>query len=808
MLKSVLFKMLSFLFFITLILGGLFCQKAMADTASVNADGVNVRSGPGFSYDVIASLDKDTGVSVLQSESGWSQIQWQQVNGWVADMYLNKEGSGTLQTTLQVTAELANLRSGAGTGYSKVGEAKRGDILFLVNREGDWYQVKSPQGLAYINASLVLGASSPATPSVSRSSTSSTNTTSTEPAIKVYVNKTLLSFDVNPIIENGRTLVPMSTIFSAMGASVSWNGANQTVTATKGTSKISLTIGASTALIDGQVKGLDVPAKIVNGRTLVPLAFVGSAYGGHVSWNPEQRQVQIICPPNPNDSLFAIVIDEDSVNLRASTSTSAATVGTVTRGQQFGIIAESNGWYQVDYMGTRAWVAGWLIAPVWSTGSSSTSPSSGSTGTTTQPSGNTSQPSGNTSNPSGTTTTNPVVSGKELAISYSKGSFGLNLVITHPAASKVQINEGAGTITYNFSDCSLKSAYSAREDLNGASLTISGQNVGQGVQVQISIPAGMIYKKTSGAASQNLRIFDCITAVSRSTFNVSGENIVVKTAFGHSYTQQQNGNTMVIRLPGVAKGMAQVSYNYSSQSLQSMNITQQLDASGVPTTVITIQTKAAAKFSIGSTDDNQVLHILFINTKDIPPRNSLVVLDPGHGGSEPGAGGQYSTEKDITLAIALKVGAILTQKGIKVEYTRKTDVAVDLTDRGPIANLLNAALFVSIHCNAVENSEAQGTETWYWAPASNPSLYMQKDEREKLATAIQDRLAAALGRPNRGVKSYQNLCVLRMAEMPCALAEVAFLSNPEEERLLNQDSFQNLAAKAIAEGIAACMPKK
>ncbi|MEQ8176369.1 MAG: N-acetylmuramoyl-L-alanine amidase, partial [Syntrophomonadaceae bacterium] len=139
---------------------------------------------------------------------------------------------------------------------------------------------------------------------------------------------------------------------------------------------------------------------------------------------------------------------------------------------------------------------------------------------------------------------------------------------------------------------------------------------------------------------------------------------------------------------------------------------------------------------------------------------------------------------------------------------RKTDSTVGLSDRGPIANLVNAALFVSIHSNAVDNSEPQGTETWFWAPSSNPSLYIQKDEREKLAKSIQDRLAAALGRPDRGVKSYQNLCVLRTAEMPCALTEVAFLSNPEEERLLNQDSFQSLAARAIAEGIAACMPKK
>ncbi|MEN6391537.1 MAG: N-acetylmuramoyl-L-alanine amidase [Syntrophomonas sp.] len=791
--KSVLTKILSFLFFITLILGGLFCQKAMAETASINGDGVNVRSGPGFSYDVITSLAKDTSVSVLQSKSGWSQIEWQQMSGWIADMYLDRDGNGTFQTTLQVSAELANLRSGAGTSYPKVGEAKRGDILFLVKNEGEWYQVKAPQGLVYINASLVQGALTPAAQTVSRSSTSSNSTISSAPAIKVYVNGTLQHFDVDPIIENGRTMVPMSAIFKSMGANVSWNPNTQTVTASKSGSIVSLTIGSTTALIEGQARRLDVPAKILNGRTLVPLAFVGSAYGGRVAWDPDQRQVEVICPPNPDDSLYAVVMDEDNVNLRTSASSSADKVGTAARGEQFGVSVEENGWYQVNYWGKEAWVAGWLVSPVWRSASSGTS----------APSNNTSQPSNNTS-PS-----KPVVSaGKELTISFAKDSSGFDLTMTSPVGSKAQVSEAAGTITYSFSDCSLKSDYNGKEDLNGASLTVTGTNVGSGVQVRVAMPSTMTYKKTSTANVQSLHIYNYIVSVSRTTFNASGENITINTALGHSYSQQQSGNTMVITLPGVAKGLAQSSYAYSSQSLQSMSIGQQNDASGTPTTVITVQTKAAAKFSIGSTDDDQVLHILFINTSDIPPRNSLVVLDPGHGGSEVGSCGDYTQEKDINLAITLKVGAILTQKGIKVEYTRKTDSTVALSDRGPMANLQNAALFVSIHSNAVENSEAQGTETWFWAPSSNPTLYMQKDEREKLATAIQDRLAAALGRPDRGVKSYQNLCVLRTAEMPCALAEVAFLSNPEEERLLNQDSFQNLAAKAIAEGIAACMPKK
>lgn len=786
----VLHKILSILFFTALVLGGLFCHKAVADTASVNANGVNIHSGAGFSHDIISTLAKGTKVSVLDSKGGWSQIQWQQISGWVADVHLDRDGNSTFQTTLQVSAELANLRSGAGTGYPKVGEAKRGDILFLVKQEGEWYQVKAPQGLVYINASLVQKGSTPASQSVSRTSTSSNSTMYPASDIKVYVNGKLQSFDVSPVIENGRTLVPMSTIFKNMGASVSWNQSTQTVTASKSGSTVSLTIGAATALIDGQARKLDVPAKIVNGRTLVPLGFVGSAYGGRVAWDPDQRQVEIICPPNPTDKLFAVVIDADSVNLRASSASSATTVGTASRGEQFGVSAEENGWYQVSYWGKPAWVAGWLISPVWSSRSNGTSTPA--------------------NKPSNNTSANPpsVSTGKELAISFSEDSSGFDLKMTSPVGSKVQVSETAATITYNFSDCSLKSDYSARKDFGGVSLVITGKNLGSGVQVQASLPGGVAYKKSSGANSHSLRIYNFITSLSRSTFNVSGENLTIKTALGHKFSQQQSGNTMIISLPGVAKGLAQSSYTYSSQSLQSMSIVQQNDTSGIPTTVVTIKTREAAKFSIGSSDDDQVLHILFINIKDIPPRNSLVVLDPGHGGTDPGASGQYSKEKDINLAISLKVGAILTQKGIRVEYTRKTDSAVALADRGPIANLLNAALFVSIHCNAAENREAQGTETWFWAPSSNPSLYMQKDEREKLATAVQTRLTASLGRPDRGVKSYQNLCVLRMAEMPCALAEVAFLSNLEDERLLNQDSFQILAAKAIAEGIAASMPKK
>mgnify|MGYP000855193826 CR=1 FL=1 len=107
-----------------------------------------------------------------------------------------------------------------------------------------------------------------------------------------------LSFaDTQPIIKDGRTLVPLRSIFEAMGATVSWNQDTLTVTAVKGNTKVILPIWSTEPTINGQVKKLDVPAKIVNGRTLAPLRFVGEAFGGTVKWDQTSETVRIFSVP-------------------------------------------------------------------------------------------------------------------------------------------------------------------------------------------------------------------------------------------------------------------------------------------------------------------------------------------------------------------------------------------------------------------------------------------------------------------------------------------------------------------------------
>jgi len=113
----------------------------------------------------------------------------------------------------------------------------------------------------------------------------------------VHLDNQQLTFtDTQPIIEDGRTLVPLRAIFEAMGAKVEWNQDTQTAKAVKGSATVVLPIGSTSPTVNGQIQQLDVPAKIINGRTLAPLRFVGEAFGGNVRWEATTETIYITSP--------------------------------------------------------------------------------------------------------------------------------------------------------------------------------------------------------------------------------------------------------------------------------------------------------------------------------------------------------------------------------------------------------------------------------------------------------------------------------------------------------------------------------
>lgn len=175
-----------------------------------------------------------------------------------------------------------------------------------------------------------------------------------------------------------------------------------------------------------------------------------------------------------------------------------------------------------------------------------------------------------------------------------------------------------------------------------------------------------------------------------------------------------------------------------------------------------------------------------------------VCIDAGHGGFDSGAVGPSGLkEKDVNLSISLKLAEILKLNKIEVVLTRDKDenpgknASESLVKRVEIATKNKADYFVSIHCNSSTNSSAQGTEVFYGT---------SRTDSKKMAENILKEIVTAMGFRNRGIK-VGNFYVIRSMSMSSCLVEVAFISNPTEEKILSDEGMQNKIALSIAKGL-------
>ena len=247
-----------------------------------------------------------------------------------------------------------------------------------------------------------------------------------------------------------------------------------------------------------------------------------------------------------------------------------------------------------------------------------------------------------------------------------------------------------------------------------------------------------------------------------------------------------------------------------------------------PRTVAIVPTQSGLTISVGSTDDSspqisgtgelangQILAVVplpppvqSVAPETIPwkyggetttARNPrLIVIDPGHGGSDAGSEHNGLVEKDVTLDISRRLRTALIARGWQVKMTRDSDVDVyapndsgreELQARDDVANNAGARFLISVHVNAFTSSNLNGTTSYYY-----------RDDSSGLAAAVHARLARELPTADDGIHK-ENFYVIRHTTMPAILIETAFDSNPGDAALLHTDSFKNRCALAIAEGI-------
>ena len=234
---------------------------------------------------------------------------------------------------------------------------------------------------------------------------------------------------------------------------------------------------------------------------------------------------------------------------------------------------------------------------------------------------------------------------------------------------------------------------------------------------------------------------------------------------------------------------------------------------------------------------------LFLSLSMMAEKQFTLVIDAGHGGDDPGAIGKFSKEKDLNLKLALKVGELITAQypDVKVVYTRSTDVFIPLQKRADIANKNNADLFLSIHTNAAERKEPRGVETFILgtdkmeqnldvAMRENAVIKLEADynttyqgfdpnsidsyimfelmqnsymeQSLQFAEQVQKRFVGHLNREDRGVRQAAFWVLLKTA-CPSVLFEMGFISNPEEEKYLNQPASIAQMANALVNAFAA-----
>lgn len=260
----------------------------------------NITVSAGTPSKLVFTTSPVSGTASNTANLGPITVQTQDANGnpsnvaanTIVNLGSNSAGTYVFSLTKEGTAVTGvTIAAGSNSATFYYGDTRAGSPTIIVSATG---LASATQTLTVTPAgSTGTGGGSAATAYVTTPAPTPSAPSGPAGAPKVFVGGKAVTFDVPPRIESGRTLVPVRAIMEALGATVEWNGAKRTVTVTRPGVKIVLTIGSRNALVNGRTVRLDVPARIVNDRTIIPLRFMSERLGEKVTWDPATRTVYI-----------------------------------------------------------------------------------------------------------------------------------------------------------------------------------------------------------------------------------------------------------------------------------------------------------------------------------------------------------------------------------------------------------------------------------------------------------------------------------------------------------------------------------
>lgn len=642
-------------------------------------------------------------------------------------------------------------------------------------------------------------------------------------------NHELSGLDTPPVILNSRVMVPARAVFERVGGTVDWNAASREITVRYSGDILVMTVGQTQAILNGRIIHMEVPPVILADRTLIPLRFPAEAFGFDVAWDhvgraailhspfdyPEEETTHVTdipTPPPPPQNDPSLARDISSAPIYSVPHAGTNIIDLVnlfdTGADGYAIIASS----PITDVNHFLLPDNRLVVDIYNAVSSITGPFAAIGPVSDVRSSQFSR------TPNITRVVFDIVGPVEfsLALSYDRQTltvaFSVNTISSIISTSNEHTDtlriEGdfqpsirlssAGYPNYVIVYIDNARVTAPGGDMPGGNFgsrftTGQGSNGAAYVRVDIRNTWPSI-SLTHGSNFVSLSLHDGINGV-RYDFATRelriSRDVVTLNVNQVQYVEEYLLNRYTFTLPMGASGLGLGTLYVGDGFINSVNLRQ----SAAGNTQIVFETARVMAFTIHETATEYIIR------GNLPREvyDFIVVIDPGHGGRDPGAGHFGIAEKDVVLAISHMIMELLNQNpNIRAYMTRHTDVTVANSWRVAFANQM-ADLYVSVHANAVNNRPTvTGIETWYLPNARETAF-----TSNQLARLIQYRMITATGAVDRGIKNNRNFMVLRDTNMPAALVEVGFLTNQEEAMRLANPQHQRLLAQAIYEGIVA-----
>lgn len=643
----------------------------------------------------------------------------------------------------------------------------------------------------------------------------------------IQVNGERLETDVPPMIFSDRSVVPARAVFEKLGANVTWNSDTQQVGISMNDTNIILAINDRIAVVNDERYEMDIPAKIINGRTMIPARFVGETLGADVDWIGQQRLITIDYQPEEEKQQditihdvdikkgktgLRIVIESDSeigeysslqlsehprlvVDIKNAVLDIKQNEFEINDNKVLQIRASQ---YEINPNVTRFVVdlEEWIGYHI----SLSEDKKQLYIDFQSELSNVTDVKFSKSDDMNTVDITMDFIQRPNIFRLSSP-----DRIVVDFQSSRLGISEKLDKINANI----VKSIRYGQFDENTTRIVI---DVGGQPQFEVKEASGKISIELKAPTYRNMYYKN----------NEKPQLIIYSSKVASNYTETVTGeNQYTLSVPAsdldLGTGRLYINDNhfeyidivqnnqtattdivFKAKKPYGFLVTPQQDSSK---TIIDVTKRMDQNTGNNGTNGSQqpqedkYIDLVSLNPK---AKNKIVVVDAGHGGRDPGAMYGGVNEKDLNLDISLRLYSMLKNAGVRVYMTRVEDTFVDLEDRAEYANMLGASLFVSVHNNAMVDPNYDGTMTLYYPSAYNSAHGISS---RTLAKILHVEMVQHLGTSDKGLRSRPELAVLRKTKMPAVIAEIAFMTNRKDLENLKSDKFRQKAAEALYVGI-------